>query len=56
MGEPTIAGHADQWVALVNEKVVASSASFSALVKILESQKLMRKATVTRVSGTHAIL
>lgn len=54
--EIQISGCPDKWVALVNHTIVASSHSFSGLVKILESQKLIHKATVTHVSGAHAIL
>ena len=52
----TITGHADQWVALINNVIVASSSSFPALVKILEARKIENKATVTHVSGTNVIL
>ena len=46
-----IAGHADEWVALVDNRVVASSKSFGELVKKLQSAELVKKATVTRVNG-----
>ncbi len=54
--EIEIAGHADEWVALVDNRVVASSKSFGELVKKLQSARLEKKATVTRVSGTFSTL
>jgi len=54
--EIEIAGHANEWVALVGNQVVASSKSFGELVKKLQSAKLEKKATVTRVSGTFSTL
>lgn len=55
MAEINITGHANEWVALVGEKVVASSQSFNGLVKQLKSENLLKKAVVTHVSGNHII-
>ncbi len=54
--EIKIAGHADEWVALVNNKVVAHSSSFKELARKLEAAKLLNKVIVTHVSGTNIIL
>jgi len=50
--EIEIAGHADEWVALVDNRVVVASKSFGDLVKRLQSSNLIKKAAITRVSGT----
>ncbi|HLC33252.1 MAG TPA: DUF5678 domain-containing protein [Candidatus Nanoarchaeia archaeon] len=54
--EINIKGHANEWVALVGNKVVAANRSFDGLVKKLQEQKLTKKATITRVSGSYSSL
>ncbi len=54
--ELEISGHSDEWVALTDNIVVASESSFPALIKKLESKKLLNKVTVTHVSGAHVVL
>ena len=55
-GEVQITGHADEWVALRNNKVVLSNTTFTKLVKQIQDKKLTNQVTVTHVSGNLVIL
>jgi len=48
-----ISGHPDEWVALIDERVVASSKTFERLVQALNDRHLLSRATITHVSGQH---
>jgi len=50
-----IKGHYNEWVALIDNKIVAASKSFGELVKKLREDNLLGKVTVTHVSGNHVI-
>jgi len=54
--ETIISGHPNEWVALVDNTIIASSKTFPELVKKLEAGKLLKKALVTYVRGTYAVL
>ncbi len=50
-----IKGHANEWVALVDNEVIIAEKSFINLVKKLTEKKLLEKAVVTHVSGSYAV-
>ena len=52
----TISGHAEEWVALIGNKIVASSKTFNQLVTKLKEEDLLEKAVVTHISGNHVVL
>ncbi len=50
-----IAGHSDEWVALVEDRVIACGKSFDELVRKLPAN-IRKKAAITRVRGTFSTL
>ena len=56
MAKLTISGHQNQWVALLENKIIVESPFFDELVKKLRAENLLNKVIVTRVRGANAVL